>query len=253
MKFFPAILFLFGITSGLAQDKPQIVTVAINDSVQIKFVCIPAGSYIMGSPQSESDRDGDEAPQQEVNIKQFFFGAHEITQRQWQAVMGENPSIFRDYPDNPVEMVTWNDCQEFIKKLNRLGIGSFRLPSEAEWEYACRAGTSTRFYWGDDPQLKQIYDYAVFNPISNAHTSPVGQRKPNPWGLYDISGNVWEWCSDWRLPYDTELAQKKQPTEKIFRGGSWFDLPKSLRSANRHGHKPDEAYATIGLRLVFEP
>ena len=136
--------------------------------------------------------------------KAFYLGQYEVTQAQWHAVMDSYPSDheFGDYGegnDYPVHCVSWNDCQTFISKLNEMGQGTFRLPTEAEWEYACRAGTATRFYWGDDPSYTSINDYAWYfdEGVSLYGIKVVGQKTPNPWGLYDMSGNLWEFCADW--------------------------------------------------------
>ncbi|MBC7324568.1 MAG: formylglycine-generating enzyme family protein, partial [Moorella sp. (in: Bacteria)] len=134
------------------------------------MVLIPAGTFMMGSPNNEQDRSSNEGPQHQVTLtKPFYLGKYEVTQAQWKAVMGSNPSYFRGN-NLPVEQVSWNDCQTFIQRLNQLGQGTFRLPTEAEWEYACRAGTTTRFYWGDDPNYSQIGQYAWYDRNSNSQT-----------------------------------------------------------------------------------
>ncbi|MEM7659045.1 MAG: formylglycine-generating enzyme family protein [Bacteroidota bacterium] len=219
----------------------------------LAFQWVLPGSFWMGSPEVELDRDGDESPQQEVEIEQgFYLGTFEVTQGQWQAVMGKNPAIFQqgaDHLQRPVESVSWKDCQRFIDRLNQLGLGFFRLPTEAEWEYACRAGTKTRFYWGDDSTGSQVHQHAWANSRSMAITHPVGQKPPNPWGLYDMIGNVWEWCAD---PYARYGQAPRTDSLRVFRGGSWYDFAKSQRSANRHKHGWNERYPAIGLRLVLE-
>ena len=214
----------------------------------------------MGSPDSEPNRGGDEGPVHVVNIsKGFYIGQFEVTQMQWTQVMKDNPAVFKSFPESsahPVESVTWNECQIFISKLNKLGIGKFRLPTEAEWEYACRAGTTTAYYWGEKMKENGSSEYAWANSRSFARTHTVGQKLPNAWGLYDMSGNVWEWCSDWFGRYDDQARiDPKGPengTMKVFRGGSWYDFFESHRSANRHKHAPDERYTAIGMRLVME-
>lgn len=235
-------------------------TVVLAEGVTLRFVWIAPGSYQRGSDPAEAGRDRDEGPRHTVTLTRgFHLGVHEVTQAQWVVVMGENPAAFRrgaEAPQRPVESVSWEDCQRFLARLNARGPGRFRLPTEAEWEYAARAGTTTRFPWGNDPKEWETHTHAWANSRSYAITHPVGAKPPNAWGLHDMHGNVWEWCSDWYGPY-AEGAQRDPAgpavgKEKVFRGGSWFDFPVSLRSANRHRHVTDERYPAIGLRLVWE-
>lgn len=238
--------------SVLSEQLPSL-EIDLPQGESMHFTHIPAGTFSMGSPENEPGRDGDESPQRTLQIERsFFLGTYEVTQAQWQAVMGENPAIFQQTPDHlkhPVESVSWNDCMAFIDRLNAQGVGFFRLPTEAEWEYACRAGTENRFYWGQDTAEWQSHQFGWINSRSMATPHPVGQKKPNPWGLHDMSGNVWEWCSDSYAPYGQAA---KTDTLKVFRGGSWYDFPKSQRSANRHKHGWNERMPAIGLRLVLE-
>ena len=214
----------------------------------------------MGSPASDPDAESDEKPQHQVTLKSFSIGKYSVTQEQYQAVMGNNPSNFKDNPKNPVENVSWNDAQEFCKKLSQLTGKKYRLPTEAEWEYACRAGTQTRFYFGDD--AAKLGDYGWYNENSGSKTHPVGQKKPNDWGLYDMSGNVWEWCED---PYHDSYANKPENIKnngntawpssdislRVMRGGSWPVNSRYCRSANRYGYDADSRDNIIGFRLVL--
>jgi len=185
---------------------PVETAVDLGDGVVIELVLIPAGSFKMGSPVTEAGRWGDEeGPVHRVRItRPFYMGKHEVTQEVWEKVMGANPSEFKG-AKNPVECVSWDDCQDFLKKLNASGKaqGTFRLPTEAEWEYACRAGTKSRFCSGDADA--GLADYAWYDGNSGRTTHPVGTRKPNAWGLFDCHGNVWEWCADW---YEEDYYRK---------------------------------------------
>lgn len=222
------------------------------------MVLIPAGTFMMGSPDSEKDRSSDEGPQHRVTISQpFYLGKYPVTQAHWQAVMGSNPA--KDYgvgPNYPVYYVRWSDCQEFIKNLNRLAQGTFRFPTEAEWEYDCRAGTTTRFYWGDDPGYSLIKDYAWYEGNNKpAGTKEVGLKRPNGWGLYDMSGNVYEWCQDWYGDYPS--SPQVDPTGinsgsyRVLRGGGWINTAGGCRSACRYRDNPAYWDDDIGFRIVL--
>ncbi len=240
---------------------PAEKTVLLPGGVPLRFVWIGPGTYWRGSTETEAGRDRDEGPRHEVTLTRgFFLGVFEVTQAQWQAVTGGNPAVFKRGPEaapRPVESVSWEDCQVFITRLNALRLGIFRLPTEAEWEYAARAGSTTRFPWGDDAKEWETYAHAWANSRSFAITHPVGQKPPNAWGLYDMHGNVWEWCSDWYGPYAAgswrDPAGPAEGRERVFRGGSWYDFPVSLRSANRHRHEAAGRYTAVGLRLVLIP
>ena len=223
-----------------------------NSGESIVMCWIPAGSFDMGSPNGEQDRDGDEGPVHRVTFAAgFWLGKYEVTQGQWEAVMGNNPSSFSG-ADHPVERVSWTDIQGFESALGN----AFRLPSEAEWEYACRAGTTTRFYWGDDGNYSQIGSYAWYTSNSSSATHPVGQKTVNAWGLYDMSGNVWEWCEDWYhsdytdAPSDGSAWVSPSGSYRVLRGGSWSSNARSCRSANRGSLDPSSRYIGLGFRLL---
>jgi formylglycine-generating enzyme required for sulfatase activity len=220
------------------------------------MIRIPAGSFQMGSPSSESDRDDDEGPVHRVTISDdFYMGKYEVTQAQYEAVMGENPSRFKG-ANRPVEEVSWNDAVAFCEKLSRLTGDRYRLPTEAEWEYAARAGTRTRFYWGDSESESTVKQYAWYFNNSESKTQPVGQKKPNGWGLYDMAGNVWEWCSDWygAAYYEESPARDPQGPQSgnkhVLRGGCWGSSAYYLRTAYRNMHRPVNRNNSVGFRVV---
>lgn len=170
-------------------------------SIDMRFTWCPPGTFLMGSPPEEVGRYDDEVQHRVMLTKGFYLGVHPVTQAQWRAVMGSNPSWFKG--DNlPVENVSWYDCQAFCKKLG----GLVRLPTEAEWEYACRAGTTTVYHTGDDEEALSRAGWYYTN--SGGQTRPVGELTPNAWGLYDMHGNVWEWCADWHDEYSKEEVAK---------------------------------------------
>ena len=221
----------------------------------MEFVLIPAGEFEMGSPSVEIGRDPNEGPVHTVTIeKAYYLGKYEVTQKQWGEVMGFNPSKFKG-DDLPVEYVSWADAQEFVRKVNQMeGTDKYRLPSEAEWEYAARAGTTTRYSFGDDESDLGYYAWWDRNPGDKTH--PVGQKQPNAWGLYDIHGNVWEWVQDrWHSDYDGAPTdgsawESGSSTIRVIRGGYW-DYSASCRSAYRGNHYPDRR-SYLGFRLLKE-
>lgn len=233
---------------------PQILTKTLPGDIKLEMVKIPAGTFTMGA-----DEYANEKPKHQVNLQEFYLGKYPVTQEQYQAVMGNNPSNFKDDPKNPVEEISWDNAQAFCKKLNQLTGKKYRLPTEAEWEYACRAGTQTRYYFGDD--ATKLGDYGWYDKNSGSKTHPVGQKKPNDWGLYDMSGNVWEWCED---PYHDSYANKPEKiknngntiwplsdiSSRVLRGGSWFDVSWVCRSAVRSGYNADVRNNNIGFRLA---
>jgi formylglycine-generating enzyme required for sulfatase activity len=235
----------------------------VRNQMGMELVYVPAGSFMMGS-----DKNDFEKPIHQVTISNgFYMGRYEVTQAQWQEVMGNNPSNFKG--DNlPVETVSWNDAQEFIRRLNARGDGyTYRLPSEAEWEYACRAGTtgdyagnldSMGWYWENsgDARLSGEWNYDRLK-ANNDRTHPVGQKQPNAWGLYDMHGNVWEWCEDIGhenyngAPSDgSTWMSGGDSNRRVLRGGSWDNVAVLLRSANRLRLSPVNRNYNHGLRLV---
>ena len=204
------------------------------------MVLIPAGEFMMGSADSDPDASSDEKPRHRVRINEpFYLGKYAVTQEQWQRVMSTNPSSFKG-PRNPVEDVRWEDCEAFLEKLNQqfgTAGATFRLPTEAEWEYACRAGSSTAWCFGDDEASLGEYAWHVLNSVSRTH--PVGQKRPNAWGLYDVHGNVSEWCADWYQDEyygESPSDDPRGPTSgsyRVLRGGSCLDLAGVARSASR--------------------
>ncbi|MCO5382153.1 MAG: formylglycine-generating enzyme family protein [Methanosarcina barkeri] len=224
---------------------------------EMEFALIPVGEFKMGSSDDEVGRYDSEGPVHKITIKNpFNLGKYPVTQKQWVAIMGSNPSRFKG-DDRPVENVSWNDVQEFLKKLNELrGNDKYRLPSEAEWEYACRANTTTRFYFGDD-ELK-LGKYAWYSGNSGGETHHVGKKEPNSWKLYDMHGNVWEWVQDsWRnnyndAPSDGSAWRDENSSDRVLRGGGWSYFADSCRSANRRRSYSGSRGDALSFRLVRE-
>ena len=223
----------------------------------IEMIWIPPGSFTMGSRRGEDH----EQPPHTVTISQgFWMGRYEVTQAQWKKYMDKIPVEYEG-DDLPVEAVTWNLVQEFIQRLNASGDGgpggAFRLPTEAEWEYACRAGSTSEFCFGNDES--RLGDYAWFNGNSDYKTHPVGAKRPNAWGLFDMHGNVWEWCSDWygedyyaNSP-DTDPAGPDAGVYKVLRGGCWYYDAALCRSAYRYYITPVFRNSDNGFRLARTP
>lgn len=247
----------------------------------IAFRWIPQGCFNMGSPSTEAERGPDEGPLHEVCLPGFWMGETEVTQGQWTALMGSNPSLIKNGEDYPVDMVSWDMAQEFVAALNGASGGGFRLPTEAEWEYACRAGTTTRFFFGEEITADQAsFDKRFSLPAEqlvprrkakkrrklpakrivrtwpNMHTNVVAGFPANAYGLHDMHGNLWEWCQD---VYDREYYRRSpretprcddEGTSRVLRGGSWVTKSEALRSANRSRGWPDMRTAFYGLRIV---
>ena len=245
---------------------------------------IKPGTFVMGSPEEEEGRDNDEVLHEVTLTEGFWLADTPCTQELWEAVMGENPSRFKS-PDHPVEQVSWEDCQRFCEKLGREKNDGqvWRLPTEAEWEFACRAGTKDATYAGkmviegehNAPSLDAIawyggnsgegfdladgYDSSDWSEKQYDHkqagTRKVKTRAPNPWGLYDTLGNVWEWCGDqWRADYDLENRFNPEGPAKgrsrVFRGGSWLSYARLVRAASRGGFHPSGRWGDLGFRLA---
>lgn len=237
------------------QWRPAVKTIDLGGSVpSLEMVKIPSGSFYMGSPDHELERASWEGPLRLTAIgSDFYIGKYEITRAQWRGVMGSDPSRFRSGDSLPVETVSWNDCQSFISKLNEsaAGLGVFRLPTEAEWEYACRAGSGSTYNWGASMDPSNCW----YQNNSGGSTNPAGMKAPNPWGLFDMSGNVREWCFDEYidrpvLPPALSFAASIAGA-RIARGGDWDSYAGYCRSAARFVFAPDEKLSIIGLRLVL--
>ena len=241
-----------------AKSPPKELTVDLGKGIKLELVLIPAGEFLMGSPDSDKDVDADEHLQHRVRItKPFYLGKYLVTQEQWEAVMGDNPSHFKG-PKNPEEMVSWEDCQQFLKRLNdKVGGGKFQLPSEAQWEYACRAGSETRYCFGDDSS--KLGEYAWYDANSGNKSRPVGGKKPNAWGLSDMHGNVWEWCQDWRKDGYYKQSPVDDPTgaatgsSRVYRGGCWIYPAWCCRSAYRGHGEPGLRCSGLGFRVSRVP
>jgi formylglycine-generating enzyme required for sulfatase activity len=263
------------------ERKPGLVrTVDLGGGVKIDFVWCPSGSFMTGSSLAEQEqairslpaklpataRDAtekairNEGPRHRVTFtKGFRMAKTEVTQAQWKRLMGNNPSKFKEAgPDAPVETVSWNDCRAFLVKLNKVSLDrkgiTFRLPTEAEWEYACRAGTETAYYFGDD--AAKLGGYAWYGENSGMKTHPVAQKKPNAWGLYDMHGNVWEWCEDRYGGYTpgdgTDPHGPDSGSGRVGRGGGWDDFDGDLRAAYRsYGRPADFKASPLGFRPVM--
>ena len=221
------------------------------NSIGMKLVLIHPGSFTMGSPVREIGREEYE-PQHEVTLtKSYFLGAYEVTQDQYQKVMGRNPSYFKG-AKNPVESVSWEDAVSFCKKLSKMpeekAAGrSYRLPTEAEWEYACRAGSTKSYSFGETAE--SLGEYAWFEENSERKTHPVGEKKPNRWGLYDMHGNVWDYCQD----VEDHVGPMEEYVGRMSRGGSWTFAATACRSASRRSTDLTFRAPFLGFRIALSP
>lgn len=214
--------------------------------ITLNMVWIPAGTFTMGSPHTEADRYDDERQHEVTLSRGFWLGQFEVTQELWERVMRSNISWYKG-ADRPAENVSWDDSQVFIEKLNRLVRGGgFRLPTEAEWEYACRAGTT-------GSHAGMLDAMAWYGGNAGGTTQPVGTKQPNAWGLYDMHGNVWEWCQDWFGEYPGEVTDPSGPpsgSNRVYRGGCWFNRDRDCRSALRWAYHPSYRDYDLGFRLA---
>jgi formylglycine-generating enzyme required for sulfatase activity len=253
-----------------SEGEAEVVIENLGNGVTLEMVKIPGGRFLMGSPETESGKSSDEGPQHYVDVPEFWMGKYVVTQQQWQAIMGNNPSRFKSWlkgKNHPVERVSWNNATKFCQKLSKKTGKDYRLPSEAEWEYACRAGTTTPFYFGETI-TGELANYRASETYADEpkgkyrkQTTPVGQFPPNAFGLYDMHGNVWEWCQDvWHSNYDGAPVDGSawviggNSRRRVLRGGSWYSNPSWCRSAIRFIYVSDETdISYIGFRLVSVP
>jgi formylglycine-generating enzyme required for sulfatase activity len=251
--FLMAIIASFVASILMAQEvKPgKVEVIDLGKGIKLELVFIPAGKFKMGSPETERGRQKNESQHEVTITKSFLIGKYEVTQEQWEALMGKNPSV-NVGPRLPVTNVSWVECQEFIKVLNLKTKGEYRLPTESEWEYACRAGTNTATAFGETITSKDAnYDESkIDKPV------PVGSYKPNAFGLYDMHGNVWEWCSDWFANYpDGPLVDPvgaKEGARRVVRGGSfnYFHVSNMRSSYRGDFNLPSSRTIGIGFRLA---
>jgi sulfatase modifying factor 1 len=256
-------ILVFSPRLSLAQEK------TITNPMGMSFVLVEPGSFIMGSPETERFRDTDENRRPANIVTPYYLQTTEVTLEQWRAVMGRNwIRRHKGSDDMPVTQVSYYDCIKYIKRLNKKGMGVYRLPTDMEWEYACRAGTTTAYSWGDAIDCsKAMYGnnkkkdgecirYLKDRKIATNGPAPVKTFPPNPWGFYDMHGNVWEWCADKYIPHlsdtGTRIYSPIESDSRIRRGGSWYKYGRYLRSANRTYAHPGSKFNTTGFRLVLE-
>ena len=268
-KFF--LITLTGLClAGLVGTPAQALEKKISNSLGMEFLLIPPGTFVMGSPQTEANRQPDEVPHSVTFTQPFYLQSTEVTVDQWKALMGEGWLRGPKGPGTtPVTNISWHDCMAFLKRLNEKKEGVYRLPTEAEWEYACRAGSTTAYAWGETIECsqamfsnntlksKECLDYVRAKGLSVDDPAPVKSYAPNAWGIYDMHGNLWEWCQDWfgryTFAYQVNPRGPLTGSFKIRRGGSWFKYDYFCRSANRNFGHPAARYQTTGFRVVMEP
>lgn len=233
-------------------------TITLPGGAEMEMIYCAPGSFMMGSPEDEEDRDDNETQHKVTLTRGFWLGKYPVTQSQWESVMGGNPSYFKG-DDNPVDSVSWDDCKKFIEKINSRSGFTARFPTEAEWEYACRAGTTTMYHWGNalnGDRANCNGNFPCGTSVTGCYlqkTTPVGSYDANPWGFYDMHGNVWEWCADWYGSYPTKaVTDPKGPASgdgRVLRGGSWGSNARICRSAGRNGIVPGYRGSYCGFRL----
>jgi formylglycine-generating enzyme required for sulfatase activity len=262
-------------SSDAAESEPpsQQPMEILANSVGMRMVLVPAGEFLMGSPASDSHARSWEMPQHRVRItRPFYLGIHPVTQQEYEQVMGDNPSNFKGDARLPVENASWLDAVQFCNRLSEreslapcyridgddvtvVDVEGLRLPTEAEWEYACRAGTTTKWYCGDAEN--GLGEVAWYGANSGGKTHPVGKKKPNAWGLFDMHGNVWEWCEDWYREYPAEEVTDpqgpSQTPDRVLRGGSCRGVAWHCRAAFRDGYGPRSRFDFLGFRVAAVP
>ncbi|MDR0408433.1 MAG: formylglycine-generating enzyme family protein [Campylobacteraceae bacterium] len=249
------------VVSGCSDTKEDLsVSKTHVNSIGMEFVLIPSGSFAMGSGKNAEIKVAHEFPQHNVTIsRNFYLGKFEVTQKQWMKIMNSNPSKFKG-DLNPVESINWYDAKTFISKLNALeNTTKYRLPTEAEWEYAARAISEDKYSFGNDAGELKLYAWYYEGSKKLLRTHPVGQKQPNKWGLYDMHGNVWEWTEDFYDPEYYSKSSLKDPISResslksiVIRGGGWINSAEHLRSAARYYKTPTTKNDDLGFRVVLD-
>jgi formylglycine-generating enzyme required for sulfatase activity len=297
LRILAGLIFLAGLAGALASEAKASPEKTYTDSLGQTFVWIPAGTFVMGTPEDEEGREKDEVQHQVTLTKGYYFQDKEVTVGQWRQfaeatgfktdaetkggaivliekdvdklgrgkVWEQTEGYYWDNPgfpqkdNHPVTCVSWRDVQAYTEWLSKKEGKTYRLPTEAEWEYACRAGTKTRYFWGDEVDCdKAIFGNSWVNECKREdpiHTLPVGSYAPNAWGIYDMHGNVWEWCHDWKVDYPPGPAVDPKGPEsgenRVVRGGSWWSFSRWCRCGLRTFNSPDRRLNTLGFRLVI--
>jgi len=212
------------------------------------MILVQGGTFQMGS----GDEDANEKPVHLVTVSNFYIAKYQVTQKLWREVMGNNPSYFKNCDNCPVESISWNDAQEFVKKLNAKTGKKYRLPTEAEWEYAASGGSSRRKWAGTNSE-SSLDSYAWYEDNSEGKTHPVGTKSPNELGIYDMNGNVWEWCEDWYKSYPNSSNEFDYTGSiRVNRGGGWDNNASDCRVANRGSSTPTYSFNILGFRVVCD-